>query len=166
MLKRLSPRAMAVSLVVLIIGLDQVTKRIAAAMLRGEPGHSYLGDTIRIQYAENAGAFLSLGATLPLWARTTIFSFGSALLLGYCVYSALRNEWPRIAQIGLCLIFGGGVSNLIDRIARGWVIDFMNVGLGSLRTGIFNVADMALMLGVALVLFTGHRPVDAASKTA
>lgn len=166
MFQRFSLRAVCILLAGLIIVCDQVTKRIAAAELRGEPGHSYLGDTIRIQYAENAGAFLSLGATLPPWARTAIFSFGSALLLGFCVYSALRNQWPRIAQIGLCLIFGGGVSNLIDRLARGWVIDFMNVGIGSLRTGIFNVADMALMLGVALVLLTGHRPVDDHLKAA
>ena len=78
-----------------------------------------------------------------------------------CSSDLLRNQWPRIAQIGLCLIFGGGVSNLIDRVARGWVIDFLNVGIGSLRTGIFNVADMALMLGVAIVLLTGHRPPEA-----
>ncbi len=140
----------------LVIVIDQVTKRVAAAALLGKPMHSYLGDTIRIQYTENPGAFLSLGATLPAWARTAIFSFGSAALLGFCVYSALRNEWPRLARVGLCLIFGGGVSNLIDRLARGTVIDFMNVGIGSLRTGIFNVADMALMLGVALVLLTGR----------
>ena len=140
----------------LVIVIDQVTKRVAAAELLGKPMHSYLGDTIRIQYTENPGAFLSLGATLPAWARTAIFSFGSAALLGFCVYSALRNEWPRLARVGLCLIFGGGVSNLIDRLARGTVIDFMNVGIGSLRTGIFNVADMALMLGVALVLLTGR----------
>lgn len=156
--QRISLRTLCIGLVVLTIGLDQATKRIAAALLKGEPGHSWLGDTLRIQYAENPGAFLSLGANLPPWARTAVFSFGSALLLGFCLYTALRNQWPRVAQIGLCLIFGGGVSNLIDRLARGWVIDFLNVGIGSLRTGIFNVADMALMLGVAIVLLTGHRP--------
>ena len=158
MLQRQSLRLICLMIVVLTIGCDQVTKRIAAHELQGEPGHSYLGDTFRIQYTENPGAFLSLGATLPGWARTAIFSFGSALLLGFCAFSAIRNQWPNVARIGLCLIFGGGVSNLIDRVLRGSVIDFLNVGIGSLRTGIFNVADMALMLGVALVLITGRQP--------
>lgn len=47
------------------------------------------------------------------------------------------------------LIIGGGLSNLIDRIInQGAVIDFMNIGVGSLRTGIFNVADVAIMVGM------------------
>ena len=158
MLQRQRLRLACLLIVVLTIGCDQATKRFAARELQGAPGHSYLSDMVRIQYTENPGAFLSLGATLPAWARTAIFSFGSALLLGFCAYSAIRNQWPTLARIGLCLIFGGGVSNLIDRVLRGSVIDFMNVGIGSLRTGIFNVADMALMLGVALVLITGRQP--------
>jgi signal peptidase II len=52
------------------------------------------------------------------------------------------------------------VSNLADRVARGSVIDFMNVGVGSVRTGIFNVADAAIMLGVALVVVAGFRSAD------
>jgi signal peptidase II len=49
----------------------------------------------------------------------------------------------------------GGASNLLDRLAFGRVIDFINVGLGSVRTGIFNVADMAIMLGAAVVVLGG-----------
>jgi signal peptidase II len=58
--------------------------------------------------------------------------------------------------IGGILFIAGGTSNLVDRIARGNVVDFMNVGIGSLRTGIFNVADVALMVGVVLVAFRFH----------
>ena len=141
MWQRISLRTLCIALVVLTIGCDQVTKRIASAELKGEPGQSYFGDTLRIQYAENPGAFLSLGANMPPWARTAVFSFGSALLLGFCLYTALKNQWPRVAQVGLCLIFGGGVSNLIDRPF---------------------VYAMALMLGVAIVLLTGHRPPEGA----
>jgi signal peptidase II len=53
---------------------------------------------------------------------------------------------------GLALLIGGGVSNLVDRISRGAVVDFLNLGIGSLRTGIFNVADMAIMSGIALLI--------------
>ena len=49
-------------------------------------------------------------------------------------------------------MWAGGTSNLIDRAARGIVVDFINVGVGSLRTGIFNVADLAIVFGFALVL--------------
>jgi len=48
-------------------------------------------------------------------------------------------------------VFAGGISNLIDRILWGSVVDFMSVGVGPLRTGIFNVADVAVMIGIALI---------------
>ena len=56
---------------------------------------------------------------------------------------------------GLTLLIAGGLGNLIDRLVYGYVTDFLNVGIGSLRTGIFNVADMAIMLGVGLLFFAG-----------
>jgi signal peptidase II len=59
--------------------------------------------------------------------------------------------------IGAMLFLAGGASNLLDRIMHGTVVDFMNVGVGSLRTGIFNVADVALMIGVALMILGVHR---------
>jgi signal peptidase II len=51
---------------------------------------------------------------------------------------------------GLTLFVAGGLSNWFDRAMTGRVIDFMNVGIGSLRTGVFNVADVAIMCGAAL----------------
>jgi signal peptidase II len=61
------------------------------------------------------------------------------------------------------LIASGGVGNWIDRLTNdGRVTDFLNLGIGSLRTGIFNVADMVLMAGVALFLLGSRRPAAAA----
>ena len=57
----------------------------------------------------------------------------------------------------MILFVAGGMSNLIDRVAMGSVIDFMNVGIGSFRTGIFNVADGAIMAGVALLIADHYR---------
>jgi len=57
----------------------------------------------------------------------------------------------------MALFVAGGASNLIDRVTYGMVIDFMNVGIGSLRTGIFNVADMAIMLGAGILLLEASR---------
>jgi signal peptidase II len=57
------------------------------------------------------------------------------------------NGWP---TLGLALFIAGGASNWIDRVVRGSVVDFLNVGIGSLRTGVFNVADVAIMIGAVV----------------
>jgi signal peptidase II len=139
------------------IGCDRVTKHVATATLAGAPVKSYLSDTFRLQYAENAGAFLSLGAEWPVAARTAVFGVGSALLLTAMVVMAIRLRWSAPALIGLAFCVSGGISNLLDRIAYGKVVDFMNVGVGPLRTGIFNVADMAILLGAGIVLAVSYR---------
>jgi signal peptidase II len=134
------------------IGCDRVTKHLAAAKLTGMHRQSFFADTIRLEYVENAGAFLSLGADWPPPVRTVLFGIGNGLLLLLVSALAIRRRWPPLALVGVALVVAGGSSNLLDRLTRGSVIDFMNVGLGPLRTGIFNVADMAIMLGVGLVI--------------
>ena len=133
------------------IGCDRMTKHVAATTLAEGPSRSFLADTLRLEYAENTGAFLNLGADWPLPARTAVFGAGNALVLVLLVV-ALRRGWPTPTLFGMALFVGGGVSNFSDRITHGAVIDFMNVGIGPLRTGIFNVADMAIMLGVGIVM--------------
>ena len=76
--------------------------------------------------------------------------FSAVLAAGFL---AARYRWSRVARCGLVLFLAGGLSNLTDRIAIGSVIDFLNVGIGPIRTGIFNVADVAIMAGVAMVLW-------------
>ncbi len=134
------------------VGCDRVTKRLAVTNLRGQPAHSYLADTVRLQYAENRGAFLSIGAELPARARTGIFVVGTGLLLVAIGLAIVFRRMSAASVAGLSLIWAGGVSNLIDRVSRGGAVDFMNVGVGPLRTGIFNVADMAIMAGMVAVV--------------
>jgi len=137
------------------IGCDRVTKAVAVARLSGTPRQSFLGDTVRLEYVENAGAFLSLGADLPPWARVSVFTVGTGLLLVGLAVAVLRGRYRGRLLVGFCLVLAGGVSNLADRLLQGNVIDFINLGFGPVRTGIFNVADVAIMAGVALVL-SGH----------
>jgi signal peptidase II len=139
------------------VGCDRVTKHFAAATLPELPRQSFLADTVRLEYVENTGAFLSLGTHWPPAVRTGLFTIGNGLLLFGMVVAAIRLRWSGPALVGLGLFLAGGASNLADRVVRGNVIDFMNVGLGPLRTGIFNVADMAIMLGAAIVVFTDYR---------
>jgi len=133
------------------IGCDRVTKHAATTMLAGLPSHSYLADTVRLGYVENTGGFLSLGAGLPSVVRTGLFTVGTGLLLCMLVLLAIRGKWDRLPALGLALFVAGGASNWIDRAARGSVVDFLNVGVGPVRTGVFNVADVAIMLGVGLI---------------
>jgi len=153
--KRIGLRVVLLIAVASTIACDRATKHIAATMLAGTANRSFLADTIRLEYAENAGAFLSLGADWPFWVRTTLFGIGNALLLLALTVVAMRRRWSRPALLGLALCVAGGASNLLDRFAFGRVVDFINVGLGSVRTGIFNVADMAIMLGAAMVVLAG-----------
>jgi signal peptidase II len=139
------------------IGCDRVTKHVAATTLAEGPSRSFLADTFRLEYVENTGAFLGLGADWPLAVRTAVFGIGNGLLLVALAVFAMRRRWPRRALLGVALFVAGGASNLLDRITYGMVIDFMNVGVGSLRTGIFNVADMAIMLGASMLVLEGFR---------
>ncbi|MFQ5640439.1 MAG: signal peptidase II [bacterium] len=137
------------------VGCDQFTKEIAETNLKMTPPQSYLGNVFRLQYAENTGAFLSLGAQLPEIARTWLFTILSGALLALLLlYMIFNRDISRKHVLALSLILGGGLSNLIDRIVNdGRVIDFMNMGVGKLRTGVFNFADVVIMLGMGLILF-------------
>jgi signal peptidase II len=149
---RWGPTLLLLAVVVTTIGCDQVSKQLASTYLRDSSRQSYLNDSLRLEYSENTGAFLSLGAGLPWWVRTTLFSVGTAVLLIGCVVAALTRRLKRAALFGLWLLFAGGLSNLVDRVVHGRVVDFLNVGIGPVRTGIFNVADIAIMVGAALLL--------------
>jgi signal peptidase II len=138
------------------IGCDQTTKHLAWTTLAGMP-QSFLADTLRLDYVENTGGFLSLGADLPPATRTAIFVVGNSLLLLALVAVGIRQRWSGLSLLGLTLFAAGGLSNLFDRILHGKVIDFMNIGIGPLRTGIFNVADMAITAGVILVVIASAR---------
>lgn len=133
-------------------GCDRVTKHLALTTLAGHPDHSYLADIVRLQYHENPGAFLSVGASWSPGLRALVFQIGNGLFLLALAIAASRRRWSRVESAGLALFMSGALSNLIDRIALGSVIDFLNVGIGPLRTGIFNVADVAIMIGIALLI--------------
>jgi signal peptidase II len=137
------------------VGCDRVTKHFVERELAGHPRQSYIGDVLRLEYAENRGAFLSLGAELPARVRTLVLSGGTALTLLLLGALLARRSMTASTLVGLSLVWGGGFSNLADRVLTGHVVDFLNLGVGPLRTGIFNVADIAITMGVGLVLALG-----------
>jgi len=148
---------LVVVLLATTIGCDQATKHFAKSALRATPTQTFLGDTFRLTYAENPGAFLSLGAALPDSARFWVLNVGVALVLVALLFHALLGKKVDLPQAAAyALVVGGGLGNWIDRVLRGGtVVDFMNLGVGPVRTGVFNVADMAIMAGAAVLLLGG-----------
>jgi signal peptidase II len=149
------PRFIVVMLTVFCcVGCDQVSKSAARSMLRSGVTESLFSDSLRLQLTENPGSFLSLGASLPEQLRFTLFTAAVAVILVSLVCAALFARRLSTARfVGLALIAGGGISNLIDRLLYdGRVTDFLNVGIGALRTGIFNLADMVILAGALLLV--------------
>jgi len=152
------PKVFRLGLVILILvsctGCDRVTKSIAKASLAASPPVSLLNDVVRFEYTENPGAFLGLGSGLPGDVRfllLVIFA-GTSLLLTLALIVRARSSGLG-PLIGLSLLASGGVGNLLDRILNnGAVIDFVRLGSGCIRTGVFNLADVAIMAGVAMLL--------------
>jgi signal peptidase II len=155
-------RAVSVPALLALLGgcvaLDQATKRIAVALLPEGRRVSLAADLVRLERVHNAGAFLGLGGALPDGVRAAIFTWGVGLLvLGALALAFQRRASARTATAA-ALVAGGGLGNLWDRIASGGtVVDFLNVGVGPLRTGIFNVADVAIMAGVLLLALGPRR---------
>ena len=137
----------------LVVVLDQLTKIAAVRWLAGEPARLWFGGFFRLQYVENRGAFLSLGASLPQTARTWIFVVAVlAVLLLISIY-ILKGKQVAPGELWAASLFAsGGVGNLIDRILFGYVRDFANIGIGPVRTGVFNVADVAISAGAVILL--------------
>jgi len=142
----------ALGIAVFSIACDQVTKSIAEARLAPAERLSYLRDTFRLGYAENTGAFLGLGAAFPGALKFGIMALVASFLVAVALYIVRSRELGLFEASAMALFVSGGIGNLIDRLWLGFVRDFMNLGIGSLRTGIFNVADVALMAGAGLLL--------------
>jgi signal peptidase II len=137
------------------VGCDQATKSAARRLLATSEPISILNGLIRFEYAENPGGFLSVGAHLPGSLRFLIFVVCAGAVLALVPLLAVKG-WDSTPTrlMGLTLIVGGGLGNLIDRLINdGRVVDFVSLGVGSLRTGIMNVADVAVFAGVALLLY-------------
>ncbi len=146
---------------VFFIGADRLTKNIAKAHLMNHEPISYLHNTVVLEYVENTGAALSLGDQLsqPLsfWLLS-IFPLIALLILFVYILIKLRSM-STFKVFSFSLIIAGGMGNIIDRIMFDrHVTDFMNVGIGNIRTGIFNVADMCVTAGCICLLFAYRKP--------
>ncbi len=148
--------AITLSTMSIIVILDQVTKILARIHLAPLPQGTeipILGDLCVLTYAENRGAFLSMGNMLPdgLWA--VVMTILPALFItGLLVYLIRTRTLSMTETIIFSGIVAGGIGNLIDRFAFGFVTDFINFGIGEIRTGILNIADIPITMGIIYLM--------------
>ena len=133
-----------------LISLDQITKYlINYAFL---PGSSLeILPFFRITYATNTGIAFSLFQN-----SNTFFIIFAIIVLGALGFWYVKNyeKMPAIVNVSLVLIFSGAIGNLIDRIFRGHVVDFLDFSIGSYHWPAFNVADSCISVGGIILLIT------------
>lgn len=150
------------------IGCDQATKEIAKSSLYASFPPAVLNGFLRFQYAENPGGMMSIGADLHPEVRFWFLTvFVGVMLAGILLFTLFNRKLSNLQIAALTFIVGGGFSNLLDRLRNdGHVIDFLNVGFGTLRTAIFNIADVTILLGTALLLLSSSQIAREESKPA
>jgi signal peptidase II len=146
----------------LTFALDLWTKRWASASLADRDSLPVLGEFLRLTYTRNSGVAFGLGAgtNFPFY----VFSLLAAVAI--LILFLKGSVQGRAREVALALIFGGALGNLVDRITTGLVVDFIDVGIGQARFPVFNVADSAVTVGVALFAFgwSRHREVGEAAE--
>jgi signal peptidase II len=154
------------ALAVVVVLLDQSTKRLAEDRLERTGIRSvplpFVGDLLRFTYVENRGAAFGL-----LQDQTAFFVLVGIIVIG--VIAASYRYLPRsgfLLHLALGLQLGGAVGNLIDRVRQGYVVDFVDFGYHSNWWPVFNVADSAIVVGVALLALNALSPSPASAEDA
>ncbi len=134
---------------------DRMSKLLALRYLTEGERLSFLGDTVVITLASNEGAFLSMGAQWAPALKYALLLVFPLLACSYGVFHLLFKEEKMARAVLLGAIIGGGFGNLIDRLLNDFrVVDFLNFGIGRLRTGVLNVADLSVTFGaIALIVY-------------
>jgi len=141
-------------IILLVVGLDQVTKVWALNNIPGQPPISLLGDTIRFSLVFNEGG--AMGTSLGPSVFYLILTF---IVLPLIVFYLWKNRQELSVAIPLALVCGGAIGNLTDRIRLGRVVDFIDVdfpdisllGFELTRWWTFNVADAAISCAIAFL---------------
>lgn len=148
-------RLLLVALVLLVAGCDQATKSWAEDELAGRPPAEIVAGRLDLTYAENHGVAFNSERVLPAGLRTPLMvTAGLAALTLLSVLWYRRRGEVSARTAGYALVLGGAAGNFIDRIARGHVVDFVHLH----GWPIFNVADVAIVAGAALLVLAEARP--------
>lgn len=151
--KLLAYRFYILAIVLLNIGCDQISKKVVRKNVLSREYIELIDDHFILTNVENTGAMLGFGASFSPIIKVILLQVLPLLVLLILLYRVLTKKtignWLVVA---FAFVIGGGIGNLIDRIAYGSVTDFFQIRLGVLKTGIFNMADVAVTFGVILIL--------------
>lgn len=149
--RRIVLTVITVSLLILI---DQFSKNLIRANLGIFEKVEIMTPYISFLRIENSGAFLSSGEDVEQGTKYVLLTLLPSLgLLAMLAVSIYRKKQPTYWNaLGLNLLIGGGISNLIDRFLYQTVTDFIHIGFSPLNMGIFNIADVAIFGGIIILL--------------
>jgi signal peptidase II len=140
-------------MVVLVLLVDQLTKSLVRASLALHESIEVIPGLLDFTHVRNTGAAFGILNTSDFPYKTLLLgAIAVAALLAVAVYSASLTREQLLPRVGLALILAGAAGNLIDRVAIGSVVDFVDVYWGSYHFWAFNVADSAISVGVALMI--------------
>lgn len=149
-------RSLGVGLLALValVGCDHVTKQVAKADLQGQPPRAMIGSVLELRYVENTDVAFNLMRALPETTRAPLLLASG---VGGCLTLLVLLAWRRrgrAIQAALLLVTAGALGNTLDRIGRGYVVDFIHVP----HWPVFNVADICVTAGAALLVWATMRP--------
>ncbi len=142
-----------VLIVVVNIGCDQVSKKIIRQTIHPYEAIHLLNNHLTVTRVENSGAFLSAGDSLPRTFKNVLLSLLPLIAVAFgFIYVLSKPAISNNMLTGFCFVIGGGIGNIFDRIVYGSVTDFLHINFGVFQTGIFNMADVSIMIGMFIVL--------------
>lgn len=127
-------------------------------MIEGARGKiDIIKDYFQLIWVENKGAFLGMGSDMNPTLKLIFLLILPTVVLGYVIYYIVKTkDLDRTSLIAFCCIVGGGIANVFDRIVYGQVTDFFFIKITeTIKTGIFNVADLSVTTGMIMLLFSG-----------
>ncbi len=151
---KLSRNLSIILIITITIAFDQISKVIVRANVIPDTVSDILGSYLTLHNVENPGAFLGIGSGLSPTEKLILLLILPVAVLAYLIYYIFKNKQIEpYALVALCGIAGGGIANVFDRIVYGSVTDFLHIDLGGVfRTGIFNLADLAVTSGMITLL--------------
>lgn len=132
---------------IVVVVIDQLTKGWLVANVAPGEVRTVLGDAIRLVYHQNSGALFGLFRD-----QAILFGLISIGVVGLIVGYHARSARSLYLSVTLGFLLGGAVGNLIDRLRLGYVVDFVDIGIGDLRFYTFNVADSAISTAIVLLV--------------
>ena len=140
-------------LTILVILVDFFSKYIVSKLMTVNETINLIDNFFRITYVKNTGAAFSIFSN-----NTILVIIISVIVIGFLLFYIYRNKGNnKLENVSYAFILGGAISNLIDRLVYGYVIDFLDFEILSYDAPIFNLADTFIVIGVILFLINTLR---------